>query len=152
MSSQVLPSLTSLYLQDETAWLDAMAELACEGRTEEMDFPNLAEFLADMAIRDRREVESRLIVLMTHLLKWGFQPELRSSRWRATLIEQRQETDRLVDRGVLRNHALEALVGLYHDSVERAAAETRLPADRFPAECPYTLDQLLTIVVPEVET
>ena len=50
----VSPSV--LYEQDETAWLEAMSELIRLGRLEEIDYPNLAEYLADMARRDRREV------------------------------------------------------------------------------------------------
>ena len=42
-------TLPALYEADETAWLEAMAELAGEGRVAELDLPHLAEFLADMA-------------------------------------------------------------------------------------------------------
>ncbi|MGH8479427.1 MAG: DUF29 family protein [Gammaproteobacteria bacterium] len=44
-----------LYEHDETAWLETMAELIRLGRLDEIDYPNLAEYLADMARRDRRE-------------------------------------------------------------------------------------------------
>ncbi|MGQ0591183.1 MAG: DUF29 family protein [Gammaproteobacteria bacterium] len=62
---QVLPRGV-LYEHDETAWLETMAELIRLGRLDEIDYPNLAEYLADMARRDRREVESRLTVLIVH--------------------------------------------------------------------------------------
>ena len=60
--------LTLLYEADETAWLDAMARIVAEGRFEEMDHVHLAEYLSDMAKRDRREVNSRLAQLLAHLL------------------------------------------------------------------------------------
>ena len=101
--------LPALYERDETAWLEAMAELARDGRAEDLDLGHLAEYLFDMARRDRREVESRLAVLLSHLLKWTDQPDHRSRGWRATVIEQRQELNRLAGRGVLRNHAQEVL-------------------------------------------
>ena len=63
-------ALVSLYEADETAWLDRMAELIRERRYEELDYSHLQEYLTDMANRDRREVESRLRVLLSHLLKW----------------------------------------------------------------------------------
>src|SRR2546423_7111340 len=103
MAQALSPSV--LYEQDETAWLEAMAELIRLGRLDEVDYPNLAEYLADMARRDRREVESRLTTLIAHLLKWAHQPDSRSRSWRGTIIEQRQELEGLVGRGVLRNHA-----------------------------------------------
>src|SRR5205814_63075 len=83
--------------------------------------PNLAEYLADMARRDRREVESHLTVLITHVLKGVHQPGHRTGSWKATLIEQRQELEGLVSRGVLRNHAETALTEMYGKAVERAA-------------------------------
>src|SRR5947209_4709408 len=129
-TAQALP-LSVLYEQDETAWLEATAELIRQGRLDEVDYPNLAEYLGDMARRDRREVESRLTTLMTHALKWTHQPDRRSDSWKATVIEQRQELDGLVSRGVLRNHAEAVLADAYRKAVERAAAETALPAATF---------------------
>jgi hypothetical protein len=141
--------LPSLYERDETAWLETMAELARDGRAEELDLTHLAEYLSDMARRDRREVESRLVVLLAHLLKWAHEPGRRSRSWRATVVEQRQELNRLAGRGVLRNHAAAVLADVYPEAVERGAAETGISPDRFPRECPYTLDQLLTVELPE---
>jgi hypothetical protein len=135
---------SDLYERDETAWLETMAELIRLGRLNEIDYPHLAEYLTDMARRDRREVESRLTVLLVHVLKWIHQPLWRSGGWKATIIEQRQELDGLVSRGVLRNHAETVLADAYCNAVERAAAETGLSIETFPATCPFTLDQLLS--------
>ena len=79
-----------------------MAELAAQGRLEELELSNLAEYLSEMARRDRREVKSRLTVLLAHLLKWRYQPDHRSGSWRGTIVTQRQELANLASRGVLR--------------------------------------------------
>jgi hypothetical protein len=136
-------ALAALYEADETAWLEATAELVRAGRLEEVDSHTLAEYLTDMAKRDRREVESRLIVLLAHVLKWIHQPDHRTRSWRATVIEQRQELAGLVGRGVLLQHAETVLPEAYRKAVERAAAETGLPDTTFAETCPYTLNQLL---------
>jgi hypothetical protein len=47
-TAQAIP-LGVLYEQDETAWLEAMSELIRQGRLDEVDYPNLAEYLTDMA-------------------------------------------------------------------------------------------------------
>jgi hypothetical protein len=133
-----------LYERDETAWLEAMSDLIRLGQLDQVDYRNLAEYLADMARRDRREVENRLTVLIVHVLKWIHQPERRTGSWKATIIEQRQELDGLVSRGVLRSHAEAVLTDAYHKAVERAAAETGLQARTFPPTCPYSLDELLS--------
>ena len=88
-TAQAMP-LSLLYERDETAWLEEMSRLAAEGRFAEMDHRNLSEYLADMAKRDRREVFSRLVVLLTHLLKWAHQPDRRSESWLEPTAEQRQ--------------------------------------------------------------
>ncbi len=143
--------LETLYDQDETAWLEAMSELIRLGRFDAIDYPNLAEYLTDMAARDRREVRSRLVILLMHLLKWEHQPDKRSHSWRTTVLNQRQELAVLASRGVLRVHATEVLSEAYKDAIELAASETKRQREAFPSECPYSFDQLLVIELPEDE-
>lgn len=133
-----------LFERDESAWLEAMSDLIRQGRLEELDYPNLAEYLADMARRDRREVESRLSLLLAHVLKWEHQADQRSGSWRATIVVQRQELSRLLGRGILFNHAKAVLPQTYADALEQVVAETGLSAETFPETCPYTLEQLLS--------
>ena len=132
-----------LYEQDETAWLELMAALAADGRHAEMDFPHLSEYLADMARRDRREVFSRLVVLLSHLLKWEHQPANRSGSWRGTIREQRRELRQLLESGTLRNHGEAVLADAYAEARRQAADETELSLDVFPAEDARGLDELL---------
>ena len=138
----VLP-LSVLYERDETAWLEVMSNLAAEGRYAEMDHPNLSEYLADMAKRDRREVSSLLVVLLTHLLKWEHQPDHRSGSWQGTIFEQRRELRKLLESGTLYNHAISVLAEAYADARKQAAAETTLPRGTFPIECSWDLESLL---------
>jgi hypothetical protein len=135
--------LARLYEDDETAWLDHMAELVRAGRLAELDCANLGEFLADMARRDRREVVNRLSVLLAHRLKWDFQAEKRSPSWRATVETQRQQLGELLESATLRAHAADVLAKAYANGVRQAEADTGLPAATFPADCPYPLDGLL---------
>src|SRR5205823_4273985 len=127
MASGTTESLAALYTEDETAWLEAMAEAARRGDVAALDLDHLSEYLTDMALRDRRKVKSRLVVLLTHLLKWEFQPERRSRSWRTTVLNQRQRLADLAGSGVLRVHAENVLPEAYEDAVELAASETALP-------------------------
>lgn len=140
-----LAASATLYDTDETAWLDQTAELVRDRRLAEVDLDTLAEYLTDMARRDRREVGSRLALLLAHLLKWEFQPDKRTGSWRATIEVQRQELAELLESGTLRNHADEVLAKAYANGVRQAAAETGLDATAFPAECPYMVEQLMSI-------
>ncbi len=132
---------TTFYETDETGWLEATADLVRAGRLGEVDTASLAEYLSDMAKRDRKEVVSRLVVLLAHLLKYEFQPERRSGSWRTTIRTQRREMADDVVGGVLRNHALDRLATAYESARLDAADETGLPPETFPAECPWTLDE-----------
>src|SRR5712692_8509170 len=79
----------SLYEEDFVVWSMHNAELLRAGRLQEADIEHIAEELEDMGKSQRRALESRLTVLLLHLLKWQFQPERRSSSWRATIVAQR---------------------------------------------------------------
>lgn len=144
MTTATVPPLAALYEQDETAWLEAMAELVRQRRLGELDLVHLAEYLTDMARRDRREVVSRLRILLAHILTWEYQPDQRSGSWHRSILEQQKELAADTERGVLRNHAEDVLNNCYQDAIELAAAETGLPASAFPSVCLYSLDQLLT--------
>ena len=136
--------LDGLYERDEVAWYDAMAALIGQGRTEELDFANLRDILEDMGKRDRREVKSRLRVLIIHWLKWEQQPEKRTGSWVSTLRHQRSElAEAASDSRTLRNHLVEVFDETYRNAVADAADETGLPPETFPITCPVTLDELL---------
>lgn len=145
MSTVQVNDLKGLYEQDETAWLERSVRLLREGRLEELDYENLKEFLDAMANRDRREVESRLAVLLAHLLKWGHQPDQRRRSWLATVEVQRHELSLLLRSGTLRNHAEAELESAYRAAVRQAAAETGIDPKALPPQCPYTVTDLLEI-------
>jgi hypothetical protein len=102
MSEPVTVPLSDLYELDETAWLEQMSALVAQRRFKSIDSKNLSEYLSDMARRDKREVWSRLVTLMKHLLKWNYQPKKRTNSWRNTIREQRSELTFDVKSGSLR--------------------------------------------------
>ncbi|MSU77229.1 MAG: DUF29 domain-containing protein [Gemmataceae bacterium] len=144
MPATITEPLDVLYELDETAWLETMSALAAEGRLAEMDFANLREYLADMAKRDRREVFSRLRLLLAHLLKREYQADHRTGSWRSTILTQRSDLQKILDSGTLHNHAAIVLGDAYAEARKQAAAETELPRDTFPSSCPWDLETVLT--------
>jgi Domain of unknown function DUF29 len=136
--------LSVLYEQDETAWLEAMSKLAAQGRYAEMDHPNLSEYLESMAKRDRREVYSLLVTLLSRLLKWSHQSPQRSGSWKGTILEQQREFRKLLESGTLHNHAVAVFAEAYANARKQSAAETGLVLESFPEECGWDLESLLT--------
>ncbi len=135
--------LADLYETDETAWLESMAALITRGQLNDLDHRNLKEFLTDMAMRDRREVLSRLETLMIHLLKWEHQQEKQTASRHGTIIEQRRQLRHLLESKTLKNHAYRVLADAYADARKQAAVETEMKLTKFPRECPWDVDELL---------
>ena len=143
-NSSMDPQATATYyLEDETGWLEAVSQLISDRRFDAIDPAPLSEYLADMAKRDRREVKSRLSVLLAHLLKWDHQPEKRTKSWAKTIADQRAELEDIFESGTLRQHADEVLNSAYRRSVRSAVIETGLPESAFPAVCPYGFDRIM---------
>jgi hypothetical protein len=144
MAAVKTESLSTLFEQDETAWLEIMADLVSKKRFKEIDHRNLSEYLTDMAIRDRREVKSRLVMLLSHLLKWQFQIEGRSESWHGTIREQRLQLQILLESATLRKHAEDILPDAYEKARKHAAGETGCKISRLPKQCTWTIDELLS--------
>lgn len=139
-----------LYEADEHRWIEAQIEALRTGRTDQLDRAHLIEYLTEMTIRDRRELRSRLTVLLNHLLKVRFQPERLTRSWVDTIVEQQSEVRGfLADIPSIAQHVPELLAKGYSDAVRRAAAQTGLPRAIFPATCPWTVDEALAFDPPE---
>lgn len=133
----------SLYDRDFYAWATEQAALLRAGRIDAADIAHLAEEIESMGKTEKRELVSRLAVLLTHLLKWRYQPDRRSRSWELTIRIQRLEVrDHLADNPSLKALLSEALGAAYERAILAAAAETGLPESSFPALCPWTFDQL----------
>jgi hypothetical protein len=139
----------ALYDQDFFEWTTRNAELLRQGCVHEADLEHLAEEIEDLGKRDQREVFSRLVVLVMHLLKWKLQPERRysesgSSSWLATIGEQRRQLAGIFEQSPsLKRHGEQALREVHRHAIKEASPETGIPIPRFPAECPFTFDQVL---------
>jgi hypothetical protein len=109
-----------------------------------LDLAHLAEEIEDLGRSESRELGSRLFRLLTHLLKWRYQPKRRTRSSRATIGERRRELARLLRRSPsLRRELAAAWLEAYVDARGQAADETGLPLTTFPEICPLTLDQAL---------
>lgn len=134
----------TLYDQDFNRWLDQTVQELRAGQWSELDIPNLIDELESMGKRDRREIESRLTVLLMHLLKWKYQPNSRSISWSNTVREQRRQIGKLLrDSPSLKPYLASVFKECYADSRLDAAGETQLSAEVFPIECPFLVEDVL---------
>ena len=63
------------YNADIIQWARQQAALLRAGRFSALDIEHIAEEIEDVGKSEERELESRLAVLIAHLLKWQYQPE-----------------------------------------------------------------------------
>jgi hypothetical protein len=136
--------LSELYKTDFHAWTLKTAELLRQRQFDQLNIEELAEELEDLGNKERNEVENRLVILLAHLLKWQFQPTQRSSSWRGSINEQRKQILRQLKREPsVKPHVPAAIAEAYPDAAELAADDTGLLESAFPAQCPYSQEQIL---------
>jgi hypothetical protein len=110
---------------------------------EEADLEHIAEEIEYMGASRRRELQSRLTILIAHLLKWQFQPPGTRS-WKSTILTQRLELESLLaEAPSLRAKLAQVAEEIYPAALELASVETDLPARVFPEACPYDASRLL---------
>jgi len=139
-----MKDLSVEYDRDFCHWLEQNVALLRAGHLTEIDVKNIAEELESMGKRDKRELMSRLSVLLTHLLKWQFQAELQCSSWQGTIEEQREQIAFILeDSPSLKHQLIEKLDKAYQSALTKAERETGIHLTKFPSQCPYTLEQIL---------
>jgi hypothetical protein len=132
------------YDQDFNLWIEQTVALLKVGRFDELDVENLVDELESMSRRDRREILSRLDVLLMHLLKWQYQPNHRSASWESNIQNNRKEIGRIIeDSPSLKRYPETILDKAYLAACKDAARETRLPLERFPMNCPFAIHEAL---------
>ncbi|WP_218253325.1 DUF29 domain-containing protein [Candidatus Magnetobacterium casense] len=134
----------ALYEVDFYQWAFHNADLLRQGRFAEIDMENIVEELEGMARNNKRELLSRLTVLIMHLLKWQYQPKLRCGSWTATIGNQRTEIKYLLGDSPSLKHNIEAVIAKGFVAAKREfEAETGISARQLPETCPYTFEQLM---------
>lgn len=132
------------YEEDFALWSAEQAALIRAGKLDRVDLANVAEEIESLGISYKREIRSRLRVLIMHLLKWERQSAERSRSWASTIRSQRHEILELLgDSPSLRSYPGTVYKAQYPWSREKAAEETTIYLHLFPETCPYTIEQIL---------
>ena len=134
---------SALYDSDFYAWSNQQAAFLRAGKPEKADLENIAEEIESMGRSEKRELTSRLKVLLLHLLKWQFQPGRRGPGWQASIQVQRHDIAiHLRDNPSLKSKVQESIADVYYTAAIEAGVETGLLRAAFPAICPYSFGQM----------
>ncbi|QSJ20762.1 DUF29 domain-containing protein [Nostoc sp. UHCC 0702] len=134
------------YDQDFLLWTQQQAEYLKKGRWAELDVEHLVEELEALGRSEQKELGSYLQVLIMHLLKCQFQPEKRTQSWDNTLSNCRDKIQDCLEDTPSLQRFLEDSVCIrkyYRRACRDAAKETQKSIENFPAECPFTIEQIL---------
>ena len=139
--------MSTSYETDVVAWASEQAALLRAGRFSALDIEHIADEVEDVGKSERRELASRMVVLLAHLLRWQVQPERRGSNgksWLTTIkVQRRAIALHLEDvpslKATLRDQRWREIV--WGDAITKAADETGLQS--FPETCPWPMDRVL---------
>jgi hypothetical protein len=133
------------YERDFYSWTFEQARLVREGRWEGVDRENVAEEIESLGREQFAKLESALQILLMHMLKWDYQPERRGRSWMLSIKAQRMRVDRVLRQNPgLKPRIPEASEEGYAQARVDAALETGLDEESFPAQCPYSWDDIVS--------
>ena len=141
--------MSARYDQDILAWSQEQARLLRAGRFDLLDLEHLADEIEDVGKSEKRELSSRMAVLLAHLFKWQFQPERRGRSWSATIEVQREQIALVLqETPSLKNSLTDDLWNrkTWNDAraiVAKELAEQPQLIAQFPKQCPWPLADVL---------
>lgn len=136
--------IPSSYDKDFFKWANTQADLLKKGEFSKLDIDNLIEEIEDLSKREKQRLTSYLEVLLMHLLKAKFQPEMHTVSWDLSIREAHHKADKtLKENPSLKSKLKEIVEDAYFTARLKAALETKMPEKTFPEKCPWILKDLL---------
>lgn len=123
------------YDQDIIAWANQQATFLREGRFDLLDLEHIAEEIEDVGKSEQRELETRMAILLMHLLKWQYQPSHRGESWKRTIKEQRNMIIRRIKKTPSLKSSLsdeDWIANALADATLSASKETGIDLTKFP--------------------
>lgn len=132
------------YKEDLYGWATANALLLRNGRFREADMEHIIQEIETLGRSSRRELVSRLGVLIAHLMKWEYQKDMRKAGWQGTIERQRIEISDVLDENPsLKPEVDKEMPKAYRYAMAILKEETPLDIKSLPRECPYTSKQCM---------
>jgi hypothetical protein len=135
-----------LYHDDFYGWALDQVDALRRRSLNEIDWDNLLDEIEDLSASKRRELRSRLALIIQHLLKWRCQPSFRSKSWLATIEEQRDQVRELLRENPSLRPTLEPMMPqVFRSGAVGAVRDTGLALETFEAQGPMTFEEVMTI-------
>lgn len=141
------------YETDFHAWLMEQAARLKQRNAEALDWDNLAEEIESLGKSLIRELNSRIAVILEHLLKYEFGRQREPARgWSETIITQRTELEELLEQNPGLRSQVSNVIASRYDRARRNTLDAfrlyeptfeRDYAEEIPAENPYSVDMVM---------
>lgn len=136
--------MSTLYDKDFCAWSEQQSKLLMDKRWDEIDIEHLVEEVIDLRSSTRHALRSYLKNLLMHMLKYAFQPELRSRSWACSMDEAKEQVEDILEENSSLRKTLPDIIGkVYASAARKASRETGIDLRTFPKECPWTVEEIL---------
>lgn len=133
------------YEEDFAAWTAAQASMLRERRFAELDLEHLAEEVESVGRSEFRAFSNAIELIVFHMLKWDYQPELRGQSWHRSINDQRKMVRKLIkENPSFKARTAEAIETAFIGMPDAVDDETGVPAHRLPQSCPYGWDEIMT--------
>ncbi|WP_422473839.1 DUF29 domain-containing protein [Endozoicomonas sp. ALB032] len=154
--------MESLYNTDYHQWLRQQRELLIQGQLDQLDIENLIEELELGINQNLDTLESHLMILITHLLKWDYQekvlqdpwvdecvkhtwmPSIRNPRAKIRqLIEKHSNLKPQIDRVLAKAYSIGKQDAIDEMNEYARHYHQRLNQSSFPEVCPWSFEQVM---------
>lgn len=141
---------TALYDTDLNRWLQEQISYLRDKQFDKLDIEHLIEEVESVGKTERRSMRSYFVVLLGHLLKLKYQPDMASGSWYNS-IENSQEEIRLLikDSPSLKREMAEKMHAAWPAALKLAIRETGLPKNTFPSKCSWSVEYVMKEVADE---
>ena len=134
------------YTTDYDQWLEKQIACLKESDYKNLDVDNLISELEALGRAEKSAVKSLVYQILLHMLLidyWQEESKYSQNHWRAEIDAFKlQLEDRLTTN--LIQLAVDNLPRLYAKARLNAVRKSRLPEDRYPVECPYTIEEIIS--------
>ena len=140
------PPDASLYDEDFYAWTQEQAELLRRGgaAANRLDIEHIAEEIEDLGKSELHACQSLCEHIIEHLLKLEYSGlDEPAGHWRDEIVEWRVPLSRKLTRSLLAQMNLDERYRYALRLLRRLERDVPGLTQRVPAECPYSLDQIL---------
>lgn len=135
------------YKDDVIEWSKQQALFLKKGDWQDLDINNLVEEILDVGRSERRELKSKMSVLLIHLIKWAYQPAMRSDSWKLSIRNQREAINIAIKITPSLKVSLKDTLWFelaWKDALPKVVKETGMPMNLFPQKPIWNAKQVMT--------